>query len=165
MNEEIRFFLNEGPHTVADLARLTSRSQSGIRLILKQHEDEISVSQNSTGAKTYFIKNAGTSIPDPSGVESSSEGEGVGLPASEPEIAPAAPLQAKKDGRGRKPNSHGKNLVAKVETNPRRPNSHGFRSLQIILDNPNISAEEFVAKGGRHKDLRWDIAFGRVEAI
>jgi hypothetical protein len=42
--------------------------------------------------------------------------------------------------------------------------SHGFKSFQIILDNPAITVEDFIAKGGRSVDLNWDMKMGRVTA-
>ena len=36
--------------------------------------------------------------------------------------------------------------------------------MQIILDNPDgISYESFIKKGGRAKDLTWDVKKGHVE--
>lgn len=66
--------------------------------------------------------------------------------------------------RGRKSNFHGKKIYAKVSENLRRTNSHGYRSMQIILNaKPGLSVEEFLAKGGRMEDLRWDAKHGAVE--
>jgi hypothetical protein len=53
--------------------------------------------------------------------------------------------------------------IGPQEDNPRREGSHGHRSLQIIIDSPGITVEEYIAKGGRPRDLRWDIAKGFVK--
>jgi hypothetical protein len=55
-----------------------------------------------------------------------------------------------------------KPLFPTVATNPRRKDSCGFHSMKIILRNPGITYEDFVAKGGRPVDVRWDIAHGNV---
>lgn len=64
--------------------------------------------------------------------------------------------------RGRTSAFAGKHLRAAVGSNPRRPGSHGYRSLQIIIDNPGISTEDFVKSGGRLVDLAWDYQRDRV---
>ncbi len=56
----------------------------------------------------------------------------------------------------------GRKLFPVSSTNPRRPQSYGFTSLQIIIDNPGISYEEFTNLGGRRQDLQWDIDHGSV---
>jgi hypothetical protein len=56
----------------------------------------------------------------------------------------------------------GKPLFAKVSSNPRRSDSYGHKSMAIILRKPGIAYEDFVAKGGRSADLRYDIAHGHV---
>jgi hypothetical protein len=62
--------------------------------------------------------------------------------------------------------------AAAKKENPRRPTakdrkgnvreSHGYRSLEIIRQKPGITYEAFIAAGGRARDLRWDVKFGRV---
>ena len=101
------------------------------------------------------------------------DGDGPGVAsggAGEPEVtvhvgegaeavdAPPASPETKR-GRGRLPTGHGKRLfpAARLEGNPRRVGSHGHKSLQIIIDHPGISLEDFLVKGGRTVDLRWDI--------
>lgn len=64
--------------------------------------------------------------------------------------------------RIRKSEYSGCTLHPNVEENPRRAGSHGHNSLQIILDDPGITYEDFRARGGRTNDLRWDINAGRV---
>lgn len=49
-----------------------------------------------------------------------------------------------------------------IEGNPRREGSWGQKSLQIILNNPGLTLEEFLIRGGRTNDLRWDIQHGNV---
>jgi hypothetical protein len=56
----------------------------------------------------------------------------------------------------------GKPLFAKVASNPRRPDSHGHKSMAIILRKPGITYEDFLAKGGRNGDLRYDTVHGHV---
>lgn len=66
--------------------------------------------------------------------------------------------------RGRKSSNNGLKLYPKegLTENPRREGTHGHKSMQIILDNPGISYEEFIAQGGRAQDLRWDMLHGTV---
>lgn len=73
-----------------------------------------------------------------------------------------------KETRGRKKGSGtfaGKTLIGKKEVNPRRPGSHGFKSYEIIREAgpKGIAYEDFIAKGGRGNDLRWDIDHKWVE--
>lgn len=49
-----------------------------------------------------------------------------------------------------------------AEGNPRRDGTNGHRSMQIIIDNPGILAEDYFAQGGRTNDLQWDVAHGNV---
>lgn len=65
--------------------------------------------------------------------------------------------------RGRKSDLAGKRLTPKVDATPRRQNTFGYRSMAIILNSPGLTTEEFVAAGGRMKDLIWDIKYRRVE--
>lgn len=51
----------------------------------------------------------------------------------------------------------------KVTENPRRAGTHGFNSMKIILKNPGLTYEQFIERGGRPQDLRWDIDKGNVE--
>ena len=55
-------------------------------------------------------------------------------------------------------------------SNPRRKGSHGHRSLGLFIDanapRPRaITFEQFLAEGGRSKDLRWDIMHNNVEEV
>jgi hypothetical protein len=55
-------------------------------------------------------------------------------------------------------------IVPVVKENPRRKGSFGFKSMQVILKaRKPITIEEFTTKGGRLRDLHWDIAFGNVK--
>lgn len=81
--------------------------------------------------------------------------------------APKTPKEPKAEGagpRGRVSKYAGKVLAAQVEANPRKAGSFGQRSLQIIMDNPGIKYEDYIAKGGRPNDLEWDIKHGSVVA-
>ena len=62
--------------------------------------------------------------------------------------------------RGRKSQYAGKKLYRKTQENPRRKGSHGFHSFEVIED--GITYEEFLERGGRLKDLDWDISKGHV---
>lgn len=57
----------------------------------------------------------------------------------------------------------GAKLQATVKTNPRKEGSFGYHSMKIIMDNPNILYEDYIAKGGRLQDLKWDLERGWVE--
>lgn len=50
----------------------------------------------------------------------------------------------------------GQRIFATAETNPRREGTWGWRSMNIILANPGITYEDFIAAGGRRQDLAWD---------
>lgn len=66
--------------------------------------------------------------------------------------------------KGRKSQFSGKRLNAVEVGNTRRACSSGWFSLQIILDNPGITTEDYLEKGGRSNDLKWDIDHGTVIA-
>lgn len=75
--------------------------------------------------------------------------------------------KAAADGkRGRKSNHDGKKLFPAdgVKENPRREGTHGHKSMAIIMSNPGITYEGFIAAGGRPQDLTWDIAHNNVVA-
>jgi len=53
----------------------------------------------------------------------------------------------------------GKTIVALVEENPRRAGTKGHASFAILLGNAKgVPYEQYIAKGGRNNDLRWDLA-------
>lgn len=52
----------------------------------------------------------------------------------------------------------GKTIYPKCRNNPRRVGSKGWHSYEIILGRTDgVPYEEYVAKGGRARDLQWDI--------
>ena len=65
---------------------------------------------------------------------------------------------AAKSGAGRK-SLFGDTAKIKSLTkeNPRRAGTHGHKSMEIIIKNPGITVADFVKKGGRLNDLRWDV--------
>lgn len=81
---------------------------------------------------------------------------------------PAAPKKAKGDKpAGRAPGTgtyNGHKLRAVPKENPRREGSHGHASFQVVLDNPGITYEKFIEKGGKPQNLRKDISMGRIVA-
>jgi hypothetical protein len=70
--------------------------------------------------------------------------------------------KAERGKPGRASNFGGMFLYPKVEANPRRAGSFGAISLGIIISNPGISFDDFIKKGGRAKDLAWDIKAGHA---
>lgn len=161
MNDQLKFFLQQGPTSVKELARLTGNSTSAIYKALKE---EGVISTDSDKGKLFSMKPAAeapTAAPV-DGAEDTPPASVTETPREPVNYDPAdAPDLAR---RGRKPTAAGKKLTANINSNERRANSHGYRSLQIILDNPGISTEDFLSKGGRLNDLRWDIARNRVRA-
>lgn len=157
MNDELRFFLEKGPTTVKELARLTGKSVSALYKALK-HEDVITHDTKPTTFSCKPAENGAAVAPAPASIPAEAQAE---------KAAPAAPAKAK---RGRKMTAAGKKLFRVTKSdedepiNPRRKKSHGFKSLQIIIDNPGITTEEYVTKGGRLNDLAWDIKHGNVRA-
>jgi hypothetical protein len=67
--------------------------------------------------------------------------------------------------RGRLSGFAGKKIKCLVSENPRVAGSCGWHSMKVILENPEISYEEFVEKGGRRVDLAWDLKLGRLELV
>lgn len=155
MNDELRFFLEKGPTSVKELSRLTGRSTSGIYKALK---DVPGIITEQKGRETLF------SLPP------------AAAPAGEAPTTPAPKAEPVKGKRGRPALAAGKQLYpsdallgtvgigAPMYENPRRKNSHGYKSLQLVIDNPGITTEEFVKLGGRLNDLRWDLDHGNVKA-
>ena len=50
-----------------------------------------------------------------------------------------------------------------ISHNDRRKGSFGWHSMQIVINNPGISYEKFISKGGRTRDLDWDIKRNAIE--
>jgi hypothetical protein len=163
MNDELRFFLAKGPTTVKELARLTGMSVSTIYKAIK-HVDVISHG----GKPEKFSVNATTEdVAEPQAANAAPSNPTAAAPVVAPATSPAK--------RGRKPTAQGKKLFPSdtllggdaeplAYINPRRKKSHGYRSLQIVIDNPGITTEDYLAKGGRLNDLAWDIKHGNVKA-
>jgi hypothetical protein len=57
----------------------------------------------------------------------------------------------------------GMTLHPKTKENPRREGTNGFKSFAIVLKNPGISYNDYIDKGGRNVDARWDEAHGYLE--
>lgn len=49
-------------------------------------------------------------------------------------------------------------IIKDVKGNPRREGSWGHQSFDLIKS--GMSLTSFISKGGRMKDLRWDLAHG-----
>ncbi|MAE81412.1 MAG: hypothetical protein CMB80_01660 [Flammeovirgaceae bacterium] len=65
----------------------------------------------------------------------------------------------------RKTESKGKFANAKIypmtDINPRKEKTIAYHAFQIILDNPGITYEDYLSKGGRYNDLAYDNARNR----
>ena len=155
MNEELKYFLEQGPNSVKELARVTGKSTSTIYKALKEF-DGLQEREGPSGKQFFLVPEASVDVAPASDPANQQE-----TPTQQANVSPAAPVKA---GRGRKANAVGKTLTATVTDNPRRANSHGYKSLQIIIDNPGLTTEDYLAKGGRRNDLNWDIAHGNVKA-
>ena len=85
-------------------------------------------------------------------------------PEAKEEAKPKAAREPKTDRRTPK-DLEGKKLYFKGDgkENPRREGTHGHKSLQIIIDHKGITFDDFVKKGGRPKDLYWDMEYDRIE--
>jgi hypothetical protein len=163
MDKELRYFLEQGPTTVKELARLTGKSTSTIYKNLKDVEGLVE-SDSPNGKRFHLV--AASPVDGPLASTETSTPE---TPNDQTAVAPAPSTGV----RGRKATAAGQRLFPDASLlggdepqtyqNPRRKDSHGYRSLQIIIDNPGITTEEFIAKGGRLNDLRWDIAHGNVK--
>jgi hypothetical protein len=57
----------------------------------------------------------------------------------------------------------GKKLTAVHDENPRRTGTAGHKSMEIIRKHPGMTVDEFLNRGGRSNDLRWDIEKGNVK--
>ena len=51
----------------------------------------------------------------------------------------------------------GMSLYSFTDSNHRRQGSFGYHSMQIIIENNGISYEDYISKGGRTRDLEWDL--------
>jgi hypothetical protein len=56
-------------------------------------------------------------------------------------------------------------LLSTTMANPRKIGTIGWRSMQIIIQRPEIILEAYLAMGGRMNDLRWDLERGHVVVI
>ncbi len=150
MDKELRYLLEQGPTTVKELARLSGKSTSTLYKVLKA--DGIDVVESPEGKRYSMRPETPQETTEPAPSTLSLTGDATVSPA--PIDGPAK--------RGRKTTAAGQRLTAASSDNPRRKASHGYHSLQIIIDNPGITTEEYLAKGGRSNDLRWDLAHGNV---
>jgi hypothetical protein len=55
-----------------------------------------------------------------------------------------------------------KRLFPVAGAKPRKPGTYGERSLAIIQAEPGISYKDYIAKGGRLKDITWDVDHGKA---
>lgn len=166
MDNQLKWFLQESPTSVKELARLTGKTTSTIYKALK---DPSVQSQDGENGKLFFIApdaNEPEAVLKPQETPEMVEST---LPAPEPAVVANGTVSTK---RGRKATAAGQRLTATTvmdqpdqRSNPRRKDSHGHLSLQIIIDRPGIKTEEFVALGGRLNDLRWDIKAGNVSVL
>lgn len=158
MNAELKHFLTEGPRSAQDLARLTGKSVSTIYKAIKD-ADEVKSRPNPSGSgNVYWLQ------PLEDGPEAIETAPSTNPTAQSHAIVPDQVKSPTNGKRGRKPGFAGCRLTAICSENPRRKNSHGFKSLQIIIDRPDISYDDYLAAGGRLVDLRWDINNGNVKA-
>lgn len=182
MDEELKYFLKEGPHTTKELARLTGKSDSGIRKTLAKHTDTLRCKKNEAGTNLFWIEpsNGDTVEMPEDGQGARSQANPVQTPSSGPEGPEIGP-KAKTRGRPAKfsgmklfPSESLLSTKANPEgdidpevslyANPRRVGSHGYNSMQVIINAPGITTEDFVKAGGRLNDLRWDIDKDNVRA-
>ena len=64
-------------------------------------------------------------------------------------------------GAGRESTYAGKVITKLVDENPRREGTAGFKSFAVIKN--GMTYEQYIAKGGRRKDLAWDEAHKYVK--
>lgn len=201
MDNELRYFLQQGPTSVKELARKTGKSTSTIYKALKDDPDVIKgVATNQAalfslrpsapeeasadprlqfkGNKEDAERDALRTKLNAAEIEERSKAPESTAEASTPVSPPPAVASSSPTSkRGRKPTAEGKQLYPDASLlgsndngstptyqNPRRNGSAGKRSLQIIIDHPGITTEDYLAKGGRLNDLRWDLAHGSVRA-
>jgi ssDNA-binding Zn-finger/Zn-ribbon topoisomerase 1 len=55
IDNELAYFLRLGPTTAKELARLIGKSESRMREILKQHQDEIQCKKNEAGTNVFWL--------------------------------------------------------------------------------------------------------------
>ena len=58
----------------------------------------------------------------------------------------------------------GMRLYPNTDKNPRTKDTIGWKTLEIIMSNPGIIYEDFLAKGGRRLDMAFDVKQGIVLA-
>ena len=89
--------------------------------------------------------------------------ETVKAPKAKKEKAPKIAKESS-GKRGRTPTYAGKRIYPLVDENPRREGGFGHAAMQLVLNagKKGISFEDFIAGGGRHQDLVWDLKKGNV---
>jgi hypothetical protein len=78
------------------------------------------------------------------------------------------PLVQRRSFKGRQSSLKGKNLMligGMDAKNPYRVSTLSHIAFEIVRNNPGLTFEEFVAKGGRVRTLQEDVKHGRVEAV
>lgn len=150
MNADIEYALKQGPSTTKEIARVTGNSISTIQKAVGESRVQSKPNPNGTG-KVFWIAEEGQEEEKPS--------PETPVPTREEARSLSKPSIRKR----RKSRFDRKRLKAIAAINDRREGSHGQHSLQIIIDNPSITYEEFLRAGGRRVDLAWDVERGMVE--
>ena len=76
--------------------------------------------------------------------------------------AKASSSSEESSGRRGRPSSYsGKKLYPLVKDNPRREGTCGYKSFALITK--GMTYEDFIAAGGRSRDLDWDVKHEHVE--
>lgn len=94
--------------------------------------------------------------------------EKAALPADEKKAISGKVSNSERNGSKRE-EYRAKRIVLLYEggkANPRRDGTIGHKSYSVMMKNPGMTVGQFIEKGGRLKDLNWDIAhnYVRLEA-
>lgn len=100
----------------------------------------------------------------PTKAELKEKAKAAKAPAKKAEAEDEEADEGEEARRGRRSQYSGKTIFANCDENPRREGSHGHRSMAIVIaaGKKGIKYEDYVEKGGRIKDLLWDVQYENV---
>lgn len=142
--------------------RVLKRGQTDRRIALQRcidaynTEQELQRQDRLMAKKTKGAAAAEQANTDDSATSAESKAVTAQTAAAAEEAEKAKTAEAEK-AKGKRSKYSGTNLWYVHETNKRQAGSWGNKGMQIIIDQPGISYEDFVKAGGRTVDLAWDV--------
>lgn len=137
--------------------RVLKRGQTDRRIALQRCVDAYNVNQELERQDTIMARKAKGAAPAAEQANTDDSATSAESKAQTAETVNAAEKAEAEKPKGKRSKYSGTNLWYVHETNKRQAGSWGNKGMQIIIDQPGISYEDFVKAGGRTVDLAWDV--------